>query len=249
MKIRIFNSPHDAGIYVAALAEQIIESRRKPVLGLATGSTPIPFYEALVHLHQCGLDLSRVTTINLDEYIGLDSSHPQSYSWFMWKHLFSHVNIPKENIHLPNGVATDLEAECRRYDEIIHSHPIHLQILGIGVNGHIGFNEPDDTLLSGTHIVELRPETVMSNARFFNDIGEVPKRAITMGVQAILQADKIVLMAFGREKAKIIAKSVYGEVRTDVPASILNLHKDVTVVLDRDSAGELLDESGRLRTK
>ncbi|WP_067929474.1 glucosamine-6-phosphate deaminase [Alicyclobacillus shizuokensis] len=249
MKIRVFDNAHDAGVYVAALAEQVVERQAKPVLGLATGSTPIPFYQALIRLHQCGLDLSNVTTINLDEYIGLTPSHPQSYARFMWENLFSHVNIPETQIHLPNGVASDLEAECIRYDEIIRKNPIHLQVLGIGVNGHIGFNEPDDTLLSRTHIVNLCPETVASNARFFQHIDDVPKRAITMGVQAILQADQIVLMAFGREKAEIIAKAVFGEVRTDVPASILNLHKNVTVVLDKDSASELFDESGVLRRK
>lgn len=249
MKIRVFDNSHDAGVYVAALAEQVIEDHASPVLGLATGSTPIPFYEALVRLHQCGLDLAPVKTINLDEYIGLDPSHPQSYAWFMQNHLFSHVNIPKDQIYLPNGVASDLEAECRRYDEVIRKHPVHLQVLGIGINGHIGFNEPDDALLSQTHIVDLRQETVASNARFFHDIEEVPKRAITMGVQAILQADQIVLMAFGREKAQIVAKSVSGGVRTDVPASILNLHKQVTVVLDRDAAAELMDSSGRLRIR
>lgn len=249
MNIRIYDTPHDAGIYVAAMAEQVIQCLRSPVLGLATGTTPIPFYEALVRLHQCGLDLSKVTTINLDEYIGLDPSHVQSYSYFMWENLFSHVNIPAENVHLPSGVATDLEAECLRYDELIKNNPISLQVLGIGGNGHVGFNEPDDTLLSKTHIVELRPETVKSNARFFEKIDDVPKYAITIGVQAILQADKIVLMAFGREKAEIVAKSVYGEVRTDVPASILQLHKHVTVVLDRESASELLDSRGNLRNK
>ncbi|MCL6599645.1 MAG: glucosamine-6-phosphate deaminase [Alicyclobacillus macrosporangiidus] len=249
MNIRVFDTPHDAGIYVAALAEQVIQARPDPVLGLATGSTPIPFYDALVGLHRCGLDLSHVTTINLDEYIGLPPTHEQSYAHFMHTHLFSRTNIRPENIHIPNGMAEDLAAECARYDDVIRAHPIHLQILGIGVNGHIGFNEPDDLLLSKTHVVELRPETVRSNARFFERIEDVPRRAITMGVQAILQADQIILMAFGPEKADIIARAVLGEVRTDVPASILQLHKRVTVVLDRASAQGLFDEAGRLRAK
>lgn len=249
MNIRIFDTPHEAGVYAAALAEHIIKNRPKPVLGLATGATPIHFYQALVRLHQYGLDLSRVTTINLDEYIGLGPSHEQSYSYFMQKHLFDHTNILPDHIHLPNGIATNLEMECNRYDGIIQKNPIHFQLLGIGVNGHIGFNEPDDLLQSKTHVVRLQLETVKSNARFFNQIEEVPKKAITLGVQAILQSEQIVLMAFGPEKANIVAKSVLGNVRTDVPASILQLHKQVTVVLDRESAKQLVDEYGNLRTE
>lgn len=239
MKIRVFDTPHEAGIYVSALAEAVIEREKAPTLGLATGSTPISFYDALIRLHQCGLDFSRVITINLDEYVGLDASHPQSYAAFMWRYLFSHVNIPKSQIYLPDGSATDLDAECLRYDEVIQQHRIHLQVLGIGVNGHIGFNEPDDTLLSRTHIVSLRSETVRSNARFFDNIEDVPKRAITMGVQSILQSEQIVLMAFGKGKAEIVAKAISGGVRTDLPASVLNLHSNVTVVLDRESAEHL----------
>lgn len=239
MKIRVFDTPHDAGIYVSALAEGVIERKKNPILGLATGSTPIPFYDALIRLHQCGLDFSQVTTINLDEYVGLDVSHPQSCAAFMWQYLFSHVNIPISKIHLPNGVATDLGAECLRYDEVIQENRINLQVLGIGVNGHIGFNEPSDMLLSQTHLVTLRPDTVRSNARFFHSMEAVPRRAVTMGVKAILQFEQIVLMAFGREKAEIVAKTVSGGVRTDIPASILHLHSDVTVVLDKESAGDL----------
>ncbi len=249
MKLRIFDTPHDAGIYAASVAENVILGSERPVLGLATGSTPIPFYQALVNLCRCGLDMSHVTTINLDEYIGLRGTHEQSYHYFMNENLFSKVNIKEENIFLPDGTADDLEAECERYDNVIRRHPIDLQILGIGHNGHIGFNEPDDLLLSKTHVVQLRPETVQSNSRFFSDIESVPKQAITMGVQSILQAKQIVLMAFGREKADIIAKSVLGDVRTDVPASILQLHRDVIVVLDRESASCLVDEDGKVHRK
>ena len=239
MKIRIFDTPHDAGIYVAALTERVIMSLEQPVLGLATGTTPVPFYEALVRLHQCGLDLSHTVTINLDEYIGLAKSHPQSYHYFMYEHLFSKTNIESNNIYIPRGDALDLVAECGRFDEIIQTHPIDFQIVGIGMNGHIGFNEPDDLLLSKTHIVKLRNETVISNARFFENIEDVPKQAITMGIQAILQAEQIVLMAFGQEKASIVAETVKGNVRTNVPASVLQLHRNVTVVLDQESALEL----------
>lgn len=248
MKIRIFDGPHDAGIYVAALAERVILNRPQPVLGLATGRTPIPFYDALVQLHQCGLDLSMVTTVNLDEYIGLPSDHDQSYAHFMKRNLFSKTNIASENVHIPNGVAADLTVECARYDEVIRRFPIDFQILGIGVNGHIGFNEPNDLLLSKTHVVDLRPETVRSNAALFACVADVPKQAITVGMQAILQSDEIVLMAFGEDKAQIIAETVLGEIRTDVPASILQVHKNVTVVLDHECARDLFDENGRPRT-
>ncbi|MCY0875261.1 MAG: glucosamine-6-phosphate deaminase [Firmicutes bacterium] len=247
MRIRVFDTPQEAGIYVGALAEQVILAKAEPVLGLATGSTPVTFYDALVKLHDCGLDLSRVVTINLDEYVGLSEQHPQSYHYFMTEHLFSRVHLDPARTHLPRGDAPDWAAECARYDEVLSRHPIDLQILGIGANGHIGFNEPDDLLVARTHVVELRPETVASNARFFADSEEVPKRAITMGVQAILQAERIVLMAFGSQKAEIVAKAVIDNVRTDVPASILQLHRQVTVVLDRASASALLTADGKLR--
>lgn len=239
MRIRVFDTSREAGIYAAALAERVVLASDEPVLGLATGSTAIPFYDALVDLHRCGLDLSRATTINLDEYIGLPETHEQSYHYFMSEHLFSKVNVPEQNIYIPNGTAADLNDECERYDQAIRKHPIDLQILGIGVNGHIGFNEPNDLLVSRTHVVSLMQETIHSNARFFDDASQVPRQAITMGVQAILQAKQILLMAFGETKAEIVAKAVQGEVRTDIPASILQLHRDVTFVLDKASAKHL----------
>lgn len=242
MKIRVFETAHDAGIYAAALAERVIVEAERPVLGLATGGTVGPFYQALIRLAQCGLDLTRTTTVNLDEYIGLSGTHPQSYHYFMDNQLFNHVSIPREQIYIPDGSASDLAAECTRYDDILRTNSIDFQLLGIGVNGHIGFNEPDDLLQSRTHVVHLRPQTIAHNAKFFDDASEVPKSAITMGVQAILQAKKVVLMAFGEEKAKIIAQAVRGEVRTDVPASILQLHRDVTLVLDEASAKALPSE-------
>lgn len=236
LNVRVFDSPEQAGLYAATLAEQVIQSESKPVLGLATGGTPVPFYRALENFYRSGLDLSHVTTINLDEYVGLAADHPQSYHDYMNEHLFSRVNIPPEHVHIPNGLAEDLEAECERYDAIIRDRPIHLQLLGVGVNGHIGFNEPSSLLVSKTHVVQLHDETIQSNARFFRRLEDVPRNAITMGVQAILQANRIVLMAFGEEKADIIAKAIQGGVATDVPASILQLHANVTVVLDRACA-------------
>ncbi|WP_026960959.1 glucosamine-6-phosphate deaminase [Alicyclobacillus herbarius] len=239
MKIRVFDTPEQAGLYAASLIERIVLEIPQPVLGLATGSTVIPLYQELIRLHRCGLDFSHVVTINLDEYIGLPASHPQSYHHFMQTHLFSHIQVPLSQIHIPNGNAEDLEAECEAYDDLLRRHPIDLQILGIGINGHIGFNEPDDLLVSRTHVVQLSEQTIRSNARFFQNEAEVPRQAITMGVQAILQARQIVLLAFGPEKAQIVAQAIHGEVRTDVPASILQLHRDVTFVLDQESAREV----------
>jgi glucosamine-6-phosphate deaminase len=240
LKIRVFESEHDAGLYAAALAERVVHETECPVLGLATGRTVLPFYQALVRLEHCGLDLSRCITINLDEYVGLEARHPQSYHQFMRENLFDDIGIEPENTYIPNGAAINLDVECARYDEILSRHPIDFQLLGIGVNGHVGFNEPNHLLQSKTHVVHLTPETIAHNAKFFQSLDEVPKSAITMGVQAILQAKQIVLMAFGEEKADIVARAIQGEVRTDIPASILQLHRDVTIVLDEASARVLL---------
>ncbi|GEO25944.1 glucosamine-6-phosphate deaminase [Alicyclobacillus acidoterrestris] len=239
MNIRVFRTPSDAGIYAASILERVVTSKERPVLGLATGGTVIPVYEAFVNLVRCGLDVSHVTTLNLDEYIGLAPDHPQSYHAFMNEHLFSKVGIPVESTHLPNGIASDLRAECERYNAVIRKNPIDIQILGIGVNGHIGFNEPSHTLITGTHVVNLSAETIKMNARFFQNEEEVPRQAITMGVQSILQAKQIILLAFGAQKAEIIREALNDGIRTDVPASILQLHKDVTVILDEQSARHL----------
>ncbi|EPZ42133.1 glucosamine-6-phosphate deaminase [Alicyclobacillus acidoterrestris] len=239
MNIRVFRTPSDAGIYAASILERVVTSKERPVLGLATGGTVIPLYEAFVNLVRCGLDVSHVTTLNLDEYIGLAPDHPQSYRAFMNEHLFSKVGIPAESTHLPNGIASDLAAECERYNAVIRKNPIDIQILGIGVNGHIGFNEPSHTLITGTHVVNLSAETIKMNARFFQNEEEVPRQAITMGVQSILQAKQIILLAFGEHKAEIIREALKDGIRTDVPASILQLHKDVTVILDEQSASHL----------
>ncbi|TDY51304.1 glucosamine-6-phosphate deaminase [Alicyclobacillus sacchari] len=239
MNIRVFRTPSDAGIYAASMVERVITSSERPVIGLATGETVLPVYDALVNLVRCGLDVSHVTTLNLDEYVGLSPNHPQSYHWFMREHLFSRIGTPMQATHLPNGVAPDLEAECERYNDLIRNHPIDIQLLGIGVNGHIGFNEPSHTLITGTHVVNLTPETINMNARFFSRKDDVPRQAITMGIQSILQAKQIMLLAFGEHKADIIYEALKDGIRTDVPASMLQLHKDVTVILDSHSAARL----------
>ena len=202
------------------------------VLGLATGSTPIGTYQNLVKGYQNGdLDFSRVRTINLDEYCGLSTDHEQSYRYFMNYHLFNHINIDRNNTNVPNGCAEDLQEECSRYEKLIASlGGIDLQLLGIGHNGHIAFNEPNSYFEKDTHVVELKESTIQANARFFNTIDEVPKKAISMGIQSIMRARKILLIANGSDKKDIVMKSVYGPITPEVPASILQLHPDCTVI-------------------
>lgn len=215
------------------LSAQII---MKPdcVLGLATGSTPIGAYEHLIKRYEAGdFDFSSVHSINLDEYKGLAPEDDQSYRYFMNTHLFDHVNINKQNTFVPDGLETDSEKACRNYDEIIRSHGgIDLQLLGLSHNGHIGFNEPDDSFPRTTHCVTLAESTVAANARFFDSITKVPKEAYTMGIQSIMQAKKILVMVCGESKREIVKKAFYGPVTPQVPASVLQLHPDVTLVGD-----------------
>ena len=202
------------------------------VLGLATGSTPIGMYEQLVKWNKEGkLDFSQICSVNLDEYCGLDGENDQSYRYFMNHHLFNHVNIDMDNTYVPNGKATDATAECKRYDALIENlGGTDIQVLGIGPDGHIGFNEPDTTFTKPTHRVELDPSTVEANARFFASIDDVPRFALTMGMGGIMSAKKILLMANGTKKKEILEKALFGPITPEVPASILQLHPDVTVV-------------------
>ncbi len=202
------------------------------VLGLATGSSPIGTYERLVADCASGLlDFSRVRTVNLDEYCGLGAEHPQSYRYFMDSHLFDRVNIPKENTHLPDGIAEDPEAECRRYEALIDSlGGVDLQLLGVGHNGHIGFNEPQGDFPRYVHPVNLTESTIKANSRLFDRVEDVPTRAITMGIGTILKAERILLIA-GADKRDILHRALYGEITPEVPASVLQLHRDVTVIL------------------
>ncbi|QQE78400.1 glucosamine-6-phosphate deaminase [Alicyclobacillus sp. SO9] len=240
MRIRIFETPSEGGLYVATLMEQTVLRLDEPVLGLATGSTVLPCYASFVQISMYGLDMSQTSTLNLDEYVGLDSEHPHSYRYFMEENLFRRLPIRPKESYIPSGTADNLDEECRRYEDIISKNPIDLQILGIGVNGHIGFNEPNQSLLSTTHVVDLTEDTINNNEKFFRDTDNMPKRAITMGVQAILRSKQIVLMAFGESKKRAVVNSIEGTIRTEVPASILQLHNDVIWVLDKESAS-LLD--------
>lgn len=203
-------------------------------LGLATGSTPVEFYNQIV---KSNLDFSDMTSVNLDEYVGLDGSDEQSYRYFMSKHLFNEKPF-KENF-LPNGKAVDLEAETKAYDQIIAEHPIDFQILGIGQNGHIGFNEPGTSFEETTHVVDLQESTIKANARFFENEEDVPRQAISMGIASIMAAKSIVLMAYGESKAEAIKGMVEGEITEDMPASILQKHADVVVIADEAAAALL----------
>ncbi len=204
------------------------------VLGLATGSTPIGTYRQLIEWYEKGdLDFSQVTAVNLDEYQGLSAEHEQSYAYFMRKNLFDHVNIRADHTYIENGVAEDAAAECRRYTDLIKSlGGIDLQLLGIGANAHIGFNEPGEALEKDTHLVKLSERTIQANARFFTDADAVPKYAFTMGIKAIMQARCIVLLANGEAKADAMYECICGHITAMAPASLLQLHNNVFVVAD-----------------
>lgn len=213
------------------------------VLGLATGSSPIGIYQQLTKWYQKGdIDFSDVTTVNLDEYYGLKPEDEQSYHYFMHSNFFDHVNIRKDRINLPNGMETDEEKECARYDALINSlGGVDMQLLGIGRNGHIGFNEPSDCYSKGTHCVELAESTIEANKRFFNSIDDVPRRAYSMGIHTIMAAKKVIVVASGEDKAWAIREACIGDVTPKVPASILQLHSDAIVIAD-EAALSLIDK-------
>lgn len=211
------------------------------VLGLATGSTPIGTYAQLVEWYNKGdLDFSEVTTVNLDEYKGLPRTNDQSYYYFMHQHLFDRVNIDPERINVPNGMEPDAEKECGRYEELIRSlGGVDLQLLGLGHNGHIGFNEPGEAFEKETHCVDLTESTIEANKRFFASADDVPKQAYTMGIKTIMQAKKILIVVNGENKADIVERAFFGPVTPEVPASILQLHNDVTLVGDEAALAKI----------
>lgn len=211
------------------------------VLGLATGSSPIGTYKQLIDWYNKGdLDFAEVKTINLDEYKGLTRDNVQSYAYFMNENLFKHVNIDIHNTHLPNGMAADDEEECRRYNSIIHSMGgIDLQLLGLGHNGHIGFNEPDEAFEKETHLIALTQSTIDANSRLFDNPKDVPRYAYTMGIKTIMQAKKILVVVSGEDKSEIVAKAFFGPVTPEVPASILQMHNDVTIVGDEAALSKI----------
>ena len=217
------------------ISAQII-SKPNCVLGLATGSSPVGTYKQLIEWYKKGdVDFSLVKSVNLDEYVGLTGDNDQSYRYFMNHNLFNHVNIDMDNTHVPSGIAKDMEKEGQEYDEMIKSlGGIDLQLLGIGLDGHIGFNEPDSVFIKETHIVDLHESTIKANARFFEKEEDVPKQAITMGMGSIMKAKKILLIANGAAKKDILQKAFFGPITPEVPASILQLHPHLTVIYSEE---------------
>src|SRR5437764_3369477 len=225
----------------AQLVVDVLNAKPNAVLGMATGSSPLGLYQELVRLHKKGhLDFSQVTTFNLDEYVGLPVSHPQSYHYFMHENFFKHVNIPPQNVHIPSGTTSNYRAFCDWYEQrITEAGGIDVQILGIGTDGHIAFNEPSSSLSSRTRLKTLAKTTIDDNARFFSSRDEVPVYAITMGVGTILEAKKILLLANGKKKADAVAQAVEGPVTSMITASALQMHPDATVYIDSEASGKL----------
>ena len=218
-----------------------VMTKPESVLGLATGSTPIGTYRYLVNFFNRGdLDWSRITTFNLDEYRGVSPEDPHSYHWFMRTNLFDQINIRKSNAFLPDGTDTDARRACDRYDTMIRdAGGIDLQLLGLGKNGHIGFNEPGSCFEKDTHCVNLSTSTIDANRRFFDERDEVPRQAYTMGIRTIMRAKRILLLVSGKEKADILQKVINGPVTPDVPASILQMHQSVTVIADKEALSKI----------
>jgi len=219
-----------------------MKNYKRPVLGLATGSTPEGLYRCLIENYEKGnISFNNVTTFNLDEYIGLDENNKNSYHYYMNKKLFEHIDLPKEQAYVPDGVASCFETECKQYEERIKkAGGIDIQLLGLGINGHIGFNEPGTSLKSRTHVVTLDESTRNANAHFFASEGEVPKRAISMGVQTIMESKEIILLVSGEKKAEALKRLMTGNISEQFPASVLHKHDDLTIVAD-EAALSLVD--------
>lgn len=237
MRVILCDNYEEVSKAATKLVESQINLKPNCVLGLATGSTPVGMYKMLIEKCKDGeLDFSKVTTFNLDEYYPISRDNNQSYYYFMNENLFDEINIKKENIHIPNGEAKDVEAECEEYEKMIEeAGGIDLQILGIGQNGHIGFNEPDENLNSKTHVTGLTESTIKANSRFFDSIEDVPTKALTMGIATILKSRKIILMACGIEKSDAVAELLTDDIKTDNPATMLKVHPDVVLICDKDA--------------
>ena len=234
MKLQIVKNKEELAKMAYHVIIDVINSKDEITLGLATGSSPEGIYEMF---RKNKPDVSHVTTVNLDEYIGLSADHDQSYAYYMDKHLFSHLNF--RATHLPNGLNPDHEAECRRYDEILKEHPLDLQLLGIGTNGHIAFNEPGTSFELTTNVAELASATVEANSRYFEAPADVPTHAFSMGIKSIMQAKKILFIASGVGKAQAVKEMIEGPVTHALPASVLQTHPDVTVIIDEEAASLL----------
>lgn len=234
MNIIVVKNQEEAAKKAFEMVKDGIEAGRIKTLGLATGSTPLGLYK---EMREANLDASDVTTVNLDEYVGLEATDEQSYDYYMKTELFNDVKFKETN--LPNGVAEDLEAECARYEAILEENPVDLQVLGLGTNGHIGFNEPGTPFDAKTHVVELTESTIEANKRFFEKAEDVPTHAISMGIASIMAAEEIVLLAFGEAKAEAVQQMVNGPISEDCPASALQNHPNATIIIDEAAASKL----------
>ena len=238
MKLIVTKNYEELSKIAAEEFAKVVLEKPTAVLGLATGGSPVGMYKELIaKCKNNELDFSKCTSINLDEYIGLNPEHEQSYRNFMNTNLFNHINIKKDKTFVPNGLAQNLEEECKNYDNKIEElGGIDVQLLGIGNNGHIAFNEPGDELSAGTHIISLTESTIEANARFFDSIDEVPRKALTMGLGGIMKAKKIILIASGEGKAEAIKGLFSGKITTENPATMLQMHRDVVVIVDEAAA-------------
>lgn len=241
MNILIFKNEVEGGRKAAEIVKEIINEKKDAVLGLATGSTPIEMYKELIRLYENKeVSFKDVKSVNLDEYVGLSGEHEQSYRYFMNDNLFNHIDIDKNNTYVPNGLSQDFEKEALEYEDLIKRlGGQDCQILGVGQNGHIGFNEPNSKLDSITHVEDLTESTIEANKRFFESVNDVPRKAISMGMGSILKARKIILLAFGEAKADVIKSLEDSKITTEIPVTLLKLDPDVTVIVDEAAASKL----------
>jgi glucosamine-6-phosphate deaminase len=241
MEVIIKDTYEEVSAAAAKVIANLVHNKPDAVLGLATGSTPLGLYKELIRMHKAeGLNFSKVTSFNLDEYVGIPPAHPSSFHSYMWAHIFSNINLPKERINIPDGLAADIPASCRKYEQAIRSAGgIDIQILGIGTNGHIGFNEPSSSLSSRTRIKTLTEETRREAAAAFGGEEAVPTHVITMGLGTIMESRMCLLLAFGRKKARSVARAAEGPVTAMVPGSVLQMHPRAILVVDQEAAAEL----------
>ncbi len=237
MKIRITNDYDELSRKAFEVMKEVVKSKPYAVLGLATGTTPLGLYRHMIEDHKAhGTSYAHIRTVNLDEYKGLPKNHVESYAYFMHENLFKHLDIETSNTYIENGMASDERAECEGYNKLLEEMPRDIQLLGLGSNGHIAFNEPNTPFGSETHVVDLTENTIKDNARLFADISEVPQKAFTMGIRQIMQAKQILILASGKNKANAVFKTVCGKITEEVPASVLQLHPNCTLIADKEAA-------------
>ena len=240
MKVIIVENYEEMSAKAAEILTGIVKNNPKAVLGLATGSSPIGTYQNMAKDHkENGTSYKDVVTVNLDEYVGLTADHNQSYAYFMYENLFKNIDVPLQSTNLPSGSASDLQAECDRYNALLEQYQQDVQVLGLGSNGHIGFNEPGTPFDSVTHLVDLTENTIKDNSRLFDSIDEVPRQALSMGIKNIMNAKSILVVVSGKNKAAAVYGMVKGEITPNLPASVLQLHPFVTVICDKDAASML----------